>query len=103
MLQIPIQATPSQIVNVVLGGQYCQINLYQKDGRLYLDLNANGVEIVSGTICENAWRLIRFPYRGFLGNLIFFDLQGNEDPIYTGLNTRWTLNYLETTDDGAEF
>lgn len=101
MIQIPIQAIPSQTFNVLLGGQYCQINLYQKTQGLFFDLNVNGIEIVSGVICRENLRLVRETYHGFLGNLIIYDLQGKQDPIYTGLGTRWVLCYLTEAENAA--
>jgi hypothetical protein len=99
MQEIPLQATPSQVLNVVLGNQYCQINLYQKFENLFIDLQANGNEIISGVHCLDAVRCVREAYRGFIGNLVFFDLQGKEDPQYTGLGSRWVLCYLEASEN----
>ena len=43
-------------------------------------------------------RIVRDTYLGFLGDLAFFDLQGEDDPYYTGLGDRWVLGYLTTAD-----
>ena len=39
-------------------------------------------------------------YDGFQGNLFFIDIQGSDDPDYTGFNSRWYLIYL-TPDELA--
>ena len=33
-------------------------------------------------------------YTGFIGNLLFIDTQGNSDPSYDGLGSRFSLVYL---------
>lgn len=98
MQVIPTQAIPSQSINVQLAGQNCQINVYQYSTGMYCDLYVSGNLIIGGVICENENRIVRDLYLGFIGDLIFFDTQGNNDPYYTGLGTRYLLVYLSTTD-----
>lgn len=98
MMTIPLRATPSQVVNVQLADQAARIAVYQKRTGLYVDLSVGGVSIVSGVIAQNANRLVRDAYLGFLGDLAFYDTQGDEDPVYTGLTDRWFLAYLEVSD-----
>lgn len=104
MQQIAIQPVPSQILKVVLGGQNCQIAIYQKNGQIYFDLNSNGVDIVFGVLAHDADALNPRLYAGFAGNLFFIDTQGSEDPTYEGLGSRFVLIYL-TADEfaSAEF
>ena len=99
MQVIPIQPVPSQQVLCVLGGQNCQISIYQRAGRgftnLYVDLNSNGTNMFLATLAHNAVPLDPCnSYDGFEGNLFFIDTQGVDDPEYTGLGTRWFLVYL---------
>lgn len=91
---IPLQAVPNQTVNVLLNNQNCQINVYQKFFGLYLDLVANNVPVRAGVSCLDGERLIRYPYLPFIGDLMFFDQQGSNDPIYTGLGGRFQLAYI---------
>ena len=98
MQQIPIQPIPSQSVSVVLNGQNCQINIYQKGQLVFIDLNSNGVDIVTGVLAHNVNPLVCIKYTGFLGNLTFVDTQGNDDPQYTGLGTRYVLIYLSAAE-----
>jgi hypothetical protein len=98
MLAIPIQATPAQSLNSVLGGQNCQINIYQKSTGLFLDLLVSNSPIILSTICLDRVKLVRETYLGFIGDLVFTDTQGTSDPVYTGLGSRFVLLYLEASD-----
>ena len=98
MLIVPLQAVPNQAVTVALGGQVCQINIYQEDYGLFVDLYVNNALIIGGVIAENLNRIVRSAYLGFLGDLAFIDNQGNSDPDYTGLGGRFSLAYLEVSD-----
>ena len=94
MQTVPLQPVPSQSTKVVLGGQNCQILIYQKPQGCFVDINADGVDIVVGIIGRDAVPLVCREYTGFIGNLIFIDTQGSDDPSYEGLGDRWTLVYL---------
>ena len=94
MQSVPLQPVPSQSTKVVLGGQNCQILVYQKPQGVFVDINADGVDISVGTIARDAVPLVSREYAGFAGNLIFIDTQGSDDPSYEGLGDRWTLVYL---------
>lgn len=98
MQTIPTIATPSQTLSVTLAAQPCKINVYQTTQGLFLDLYVNDVLIIGGVICENANRIVRSLYLGFVGDLMFFDTQGTDDPVYTGLGARWQLIYLAASD-----
>lgn len=100
MQQLPLQPVPSQSIAVILGGQNCQILIYQKPEGLFFDLNADGVEIVCAVIALNIVPLVCRTYAGFVGNLIFIDTQGSSDPTYDGLGSRYSLVYL-TEDEYA--
>ena len=94
MQQIPLQPIPSQSTKVVLGGQNCQLLVYQKPQGVFVDINADGVDISVGTIARDAVPLISREYAGFIGNLLFIDTQGSSDPSYEGLGSRYSLVYL---------
>lgn len=98
MIQVPLQAVPSQIIAVALGGQACQLNLYSKLGVLFMDVYVNNAVVILGVQCQNGNRIVRSLYLGFVGDLIFVDTQGSSDPVYTGLGSRFLLQYLETAD-----
>jgi len=99
MQVIPLTANPSQTLTVPLGtNQICRINVYQKFYGLFIDLYVNGNLIIGGVLAENLNRIVRSTYLGFSGDLAFYDTQGNDDPDYTGLVTRWQLLYLSPSD-----
>lgn len=98
MLTIPLQSVPSQSVNVQLGGQNCQINIYQKSTGMFCDVYVSNALIIGGVICQNLNRIVRDLYLGFIGDLAFLDTQGSSDPYYTGLGTRFLFVYLELSD-----
>lgn len=100
MQTVPLQPVPSQSTKVVLGGQNCQILIYQKPQGCFVDINADGVDIVVGVIARDAVPLVCREYTGFIGNLLFIDTQGSADPHYDGLGSRWSLVYL-TAEENA--
>lgn len=93
---IPINPVASQILSVSLRNQPCKIAIYQKTSGLFTDLSINDIRIVAGVLSLNTVLLVRDAYLGFVGDLTFFDMQGNSDPDYTGLGSRWLLAYIET-------
>jgi hypothetical protein len=95
MLVIPIQPVPSQQVLCVLDGQNCQISIYLRGTKIFVDLNSDGVNRCLACLAHNAVALDSCnSWDGFLGNLYFIDTQGLDDPEYKGFNTRWYLVYL---------
>jgi hypothetical protein len=100
MQTVPLQPVPSQSTKIVLGGQNCQILIYQKPQGCFVDINADGVDIVVGIIARDAVPLVCREYTGFVGNLLFIDTQGSDDPSYESLGARWSLVYL-TADEYA--
>lgn len=97
---VPLQTTPNQTLNVLLGGQSCQINVWTlMDGLTYLDLIVgNSTPILSMQICQDKNLLVRYPYAGFIGDMWFFDTQGSSDPVYTGFGDRYQLQYITPAD-----
>jgi hypothetical protein len=92
--QISTQPVPSQILQVTLAGQSCQIAIYQKTQGLFVDLNVNGIDISIAVIAHDVVPLVPTGYLGFVGQLIFTDTQGGNDPTYDGLGSRYQLVYL---------
>lgn len=91
---IPLSAIPSQSFSITLGGQRCKFSIYQKDQGMFLDLAVNGAQILTAMICRDRVELVRYAYLGFAGSLAFVDTQGQNDPYYTGLGSRYKLVYL---------
>lgn len=95
MLRIPLTDTPSQSFKVTLLGQACRIELRQNSTGLYCSLYVNDEPIVLGVVCRHVAPIVRSLYLGFLGDLLFVDLQGQQDPAYPGLDSRFALYYIE--------
>ena len=90
---------PSQIVKTVLSGQYqVQILIQQKRQGLFVDVNLDGVDIVTSVIALNETPIISREYLGFPGNLLFIDLNGKDDPVYNQFNDRFNLIYLDAEE-----
>lgn len=98
MRKIPLRPEPSQSCSVVLGGQNCQISVYQKEQGLFLDLMVNHAPIAMAVVCRDRVRLVREEYSTFVGDLVFVDSFGLSDPNYKGLGSRFILAYLEATE-----
>lgn len=98
MQVVPLQALPSQTVQCSLAGQAVMLNVYQKSTGMFIDVYVNNVLIIGGVICQDANRIVRSLYLGFIGDFAFFDLQGTADPTYTGLGSQFLLFYLTSTE-----
>lgn len=98
MLIIPVNDVYSQTLKVSLASQSCMINLYQKSTGFFCDLYVNDALIIGGVICQNLNRIVRSLYLGFIGDLMWSDTQGTNDPSSPGLGTRYLLFYLEISD-----
>ena len=94
MLIVPLQAVPSQTVSIALNGQACTINVYTLSTGLYCDVYVNNSLIIGGVVCENNNVIVRDAYLGFVGDLAFEDTQGANDPVYSGIGTRYFLYYF---------
>jgi hypothetical protein len=98
MQVIPLQPVPAQTFNVTLGEQLCSITLYQRAYGMFLDLKVDDKQILTGALCMNLVKIVRSEYLGFIGDLCFNDTQGNEDPFYGLLGSRFVLLWLEPND-----
>lgn len=96
---IPLQVTPNQSLDIVLNGQACTINVYQKGTAVYVDLFINDAAIVTGILALNQVLIVREAYLGFLGDIAFIDmLATNADPQYTGFGNQFLLVYFLPTE-----
>jgi hypothetical protein len=101
MLVVPLQAVPNQTMQCQLGGQACTLTVRQTQYAMFMDVDVAGEPMATGVICEDRNRIVRFGYLGFLGDFVFVDTQGIDDPIYTGLGDRWQLVYLTAAEIAA--
>ncbi len=98
MVIVPTQATPNQNFGVSLNSQSTTLHIYQTLYGLFMDVSVGGSLIIGGVICQNLNRIVRDIYLGFSGDLMFLDNEGNDDPYYSGLGSRWSLVYLFPSD-----
>jgi hypothetical protein len=98
MLIVPVQAVPSQTFSILLANQSCRINLADRQGRMFMDLLVNDALVVGGVLCQNENRIVRSLYFAFSGDFEFYDTQGDTDPVYTGLGSRYLLLYLSADE-----
>ena len=101
MLIVPVNDVPSQTFSVVLGGQSCQIRIVQRGQALYADVSVNNTPIVQGSACRDRVFIVRSAYLGFIGDLLFIDMQGTSNPLSPGLGTRYLFVYAEASDLSA--
>lgn len=98
MLIIPVQPTPSQTLSTTLASQATQLQINQKSTGMFINVYLNNALVLGGVICQDRNRIIRNAYFGYVGDFIFADTQGTDDPYYTGLGSRYLLIYLEQAD-----
>lgn len=98
MIQVPLQAVPNQTLAITLDRQPAQITLRQNGDNMYFDLFVSTNPIVLTRICRDRQRLLLDAgYRGFLGDFVFIDTQGADNPAFAGLGgvgSRYQLIYL---------
>ena len=100
---IPMQSIPAQnILTTLDDGQLVLLEIYTRRYGMFINISVNGVLEIGAVICENLNRIIRNQYlndaAGFAGDFVFYDTQGNSDPVYTGLGTRYQLFYLTASE-----
>ncbi len=89
--RIPLVAVPSQTMSVQLGGQSCRISVRQRRTGVFVDLYEQDVPIALGMKAIDRKFMVRAAYTGFEGDLFFVDTQGEENPQFAGLGSRWQL------------
>lgn len=95
---VPIIDAYAQTLTITLGGQSCRIDLKTRSTGLYCDLYVNDTLIIGGVVCRNLKKIVINGYLGFVGDLLFSDTQGVDDPSSPGLGTRYLLMYIEQSD-----
>lgn len=98
MQTVPLRPLSNLTVQCQLNSQPCTINLQQFPTGLFMTLYVAGELVVATVLCEDLVRIVRDVYLGFSGDFVFVDTQGGDDPIYTGLGTRFQLVYLTPED-----
>ena len=98
MLELPLEAMVHQEFLITLGEQDCPIALCQRGAALYLDLNAGGVTVCRGAICQPGAGIVQQATAAFEGQLFLVDTRSRpmeqQPPQWQGLGTRWKLCWL---------
>lgn len=61
--------------------------------QMFMNLAVGDVPMLDGAPCLAGVGIVRDAYLGFQGELVFLDTQGDADPYYDGLGTRWVLGW----------
>lgn len=91
---IPLEAIPNQKFTVILEEKECEIELLSRGVNIFMNLTVDDNVVFQGVICLNGVNLLSSGYNKLSGSLYFTDTQGNLDPLYYGLGSRWVLNYV---------
>jgi hypothetical protein len=94
MLTVPLQPVPSQTLAIALAGQPCKIDVVTRGDGLYVNLYVNDALVIGGVAARNRVRVVIDAYLGFIGDLSWLDTEGDQDPTYDGLGSRWQLVYI---------
>ena len=92
---IPLSATPAQKTAVTINEQDITVSLHTMLRRLYADVQLNNQHIIRNRICLNNTPLINEAWRGLNGELYFIDTQGQNNPQWQGLGSRFILVYQD--------
>lgn len=98
MIEIGLSALKEQTITVTLADQPCRMRLVQRESGMYIDLYKNEVAVALGVPCLYATKIVRYAYLGFVGDLVFLDIEGQSDPSYDGLGGRFRFYYMEAGD-----
>lgn len=83
---IPLETTPNQTISVVINNVRWTITLNTRLGQIFATVENDQ----DGVIIRNRVCLDKVP---ITQNLVFIDMDSNQNPIYTGLNSRFFLVY----------
>ncbi|MGX2975620.1 phage baseplate plug family protein [Ursidibacter arcticus] len=90
--EIPLKPVPNQHLTCTIAGQKLDITLNTRlDNALYISVKSDDKPIIFNRVCQNATPLVDVNYSSFKGVLFFVDTQGNRDPNYKQLGTRYRL------------
>lgn len=92
-LAIPLTPVAAQTLTVTLANQRVRLVVYEKAFGLFVDVYSNDALVIAGVAARNLTYIVRSAYLGFSGDFFFYDTQGAEDPVYSGLGSRFLLIY----------
>ena len=94
LVEIPLQALPSQQVQVTLNNQQTTIDVYvQNNGLLYCNVSLNATMIIAGAQANQAAYVNQYP-TAFVGFLLWYTDDGST-PSYENLGTSAHLLFAD--------
>lgn len=81
--EIPLKQIPNQTLRFTIDDSTYAIELCSRLGNLFITVKKNDDYLVCNRVCRNMTYLCKW--------LFFADQQGNKDPEYTELGTRYKL------------
>lgn len=96
MIILPLIATPSQSINIVLNNQPCTYNLYTRGNSMYSDLYVGDNPIWLGRICLGNVSQKQYEHLPFEGDL-FWD----RDPKWELIGTLCNCYYFSKEEEYA--
>lgn len=91
--EVPLIALPSQELSLVLGNQDVTVRVLTRGDYLYLDVLKESEPVILGQLIVTGQNLLPAGLSDFTGNFQMVDLNGDSDPVYTGLGTQYRLLY----------
>ena len=96
VLTIPLSQIPNQVVSVVVNDQAFQIEIRQLGGSVYTTTTVDGELIASSVRAVANGSITPWPSSSVNTQVIWVDMQGDDDPQYQGLGGRWVLAFEAT-------
>lgn len=94
---IPLSAIPFQIVSAVVNDQSFQIEVRQLGAYIFVTTVVDGEEVASSVRAVTGQSITPWPMADVNTSVVWVDAQGNDDPQYAGLGTRWLLAFEEAS------
>jgi len=98
MIEIGLSKEKEQTITTILADQPCRMRFVQRESGIYIDLYKNDIPVLMGVPCLYATKIVRYSYLGFVGDLFFLDIEGEDNPYWDGLGDRFRFYYLEESD-----
>lgn len=87
-LSIPLDAVPNQTVQVQIAQETWEVTVETRLGELYLSLgNRTDGIVLLNRVCRDRTLMA--------GGFFFYDVDGKENPVYTGLGGRYVLVWTD--------
>lgn len=103
MIKFDVEPDPNQEFMMLLDGQSCTVNIYERDNRLYMDLYMDGEAVQLGSMLQPRAPTVTRTDRKFRGNIRVVDMSSEPDkqamPFYQGLGSRFEIYYLTSEEE----